>query len=417
MARKPLDLTHLKEIPIIKEHLAKNHINQDQYKEYFLAFNHIYPKLIETFGSFEVFLDSDENEKSKFLNDWFSEQYDYKKKEKPDNDLIAMKNTILRDVWEVQGLLGKLGKKYKANPELLETQQPNSNLTLAISFEDVLKLYDVLPTQYKLILKIMMISGLDPIDIVDFRLSDFKEANENFYYIYKPRTKTKEKGVYFLLIFDREFYGEIAEYVKNFNIDIERRKSTLQKRLRDHPEEQEKVETEINKISNVIGINGPIFPISKETVSTEIKHYLRKYQLNPKTLPRYIRQLSATLLEDILPSKYLLLWSQHKAELMDRHYLKQNVDKFIQFYPLIAQKVLIHSSYQSVKLLNDKIKQEEVNQQIYGVLQDIVTNINKNPPKNENIPSISNGNEPLITDQPLQTLKEKLEKLQKLLQK
>lgn len=307
--QKRIDLTELKQIPIIKRHLsifARTPAAQKKYRLYLLTLRKIYNKIQEKYGSFESFLEVEENEKSIFLMEWVNERYEAKKTENPNGDFIAFKNTGLRNVWLINGFLGKLGRKYTANTKLLESQTPSSNLVLQANLADVMKLHDVLSLKYKLILKIMLFTGMNPVDILNFTLADFKSHDDgNYFYVYKLRQKTKSKGVMFLNVFRRDFFNEIMRYA--------------------HAQRR--------------GMNDRIFPISPKTLENTFQYHIKKHNLNPKTMPRYIRQLNATLLEDVLPSKYLLLWTQHKGDIMTRHYLKRNIAKFIQFYPLIINAV------------------------------------------------------------------------------
>lgn len=307
--QKRMDLSELKRIPIIQQHLAtfaRTPAAQKKYRLYLRTLSKLHPKIQAAYGSFENFLEVEENEKSIFLMEWVNDRFEAKKAKNPTGNFIAFKNTYLRDAWLINGLLGKLGKKYQANSKLLESQTPNSNLELQVSLEDVKKLYDVLSLKYKLILKIMVFGGFNPIDVVNFTLADFKSHDEgDYFYVYKLRHKTRSKKVMYLNVFRQDFFREIKNYAQDQNR----------------------------------AINDRIFPITPKTLENTFQYYIKKYNLNPKTMPRYIRQLNATLLEDVLPQKYLLLWTQHKGDLMTRFYLKRNIEKFIQYYPLIINAV------------------------------------------------------------------------------
>ncbi|NVM28843.1 MAG: hypothetical protein HWN65_08365 [Candidatus Helarchaeota archaeon] len=406
--RKPVDLTELRQIPIIKEHLAKfakTKESQEKYQFYLQQLRKILPIIKEKYGSFEKFLEIDENEKSILLMEYVFEQYEAKKAKKPDGNLIAFKNTYLRNIWTINGFLGKLGKKYKANPELLEAQTPNSNLELQVTLEDILKLYDVLPIKYKLILKFMVFSGLNPVDILDFRLADFKSCNgSEYFYIYKLRQKTKSKKVFFLNVYHKDFYAQVAEYARTQGID-----------------KNEPIFSHYTKIDpdrDFSEKNKERVPITPKTVENEFRHYIKKHNLNSKTMPRYIRQLNATLLEDVLPSKYLLIWTQHKAKLMDRHYLKKNIDKFIEFYPLISKMVELKSSYQYSKLNDQKSQQKDINKEVLEAIELIAQQIMKNQ-EDRPMKMVETGSSEFVPESELQIgekLQEILDKLSKLVQ-
>lgn len=337
MPRTKLNLAWIKKIDPIHELIEKSHISEKRLTRYLKQVNRIFPLFIRnkknaltnkysTFSEYEkvvmVFFSLNPNDKAYFLEEWVEAQLEAKKKTHPEGDFISFENTYRNIIWGFQGFLGKLGKEYKANPELIESQTPNSNIDLQTSKDDVLKLYDVLPVKYQLILKIIMFTGLNPADVVLLTLKDFKKYNASgFYYIHKYRQKTKSKKVRFINLFHQTFYEEVQTYTQSLP---------------------------------GYSLNDPIFPIQPKTVTDEFRFYLEKYQLNPKTIPQYIRQLNITLLEETLPSKLLLLWSQHKAGLMDTHYLKTTLPKLVQYYPMICEKVLLKSSFQYSKENNIK---------------------------------------------------------------
>lgn len=359
MPPEPFNLSYIEKLKGIKELLKRKNIDRAKYRRYFLNLNRIYPKIIETFSnkskkdvkdlgkklghskltpeeqenihsSWENFLEIDPNKKANFLMDFAIEQYEARKKKEPNGNFRNFRNTELRIIWGVQGLLGKIGQKYKANHELLETQTSNTNLELPITLEDVEKLYDVLPYKYGLMLKIITFTGLNPKDVLGLQLSNFKKThNPNFYFIQKMRNKTAHQQVEYILVFDENFYQEIENFTKT-----------------------------IPNYSK----NDPIFDITPSTLLSQFKFYIKKYNLNPKILPKYIRQLCYTLLSDEIPEKLLLAWSQHKPKLMDKHYIKKTVDKMIEFYPRIARAFLLKSSAQYAKEIRENTNIKQINQ-------------------------------------------------------
>jgi len=330
VARRELDLTYLKELPIVKDWLKDNYITRKTLKRYLQSLNRIYPSIIEEFGSWEAFLKLNSNKKANFFNHWIEVELPVQIKKFPNRQESKLKNSLRVHVWNVQGLLGRLGEEYRANHKLMDKVENNTNTFLKLSREDIEKLYKVLNPKYKLILKIMyLFGGLNPADIIELKLSDFQQFDENFYYIQKKRAKTGKKGGKIFNVIHKGLYEEIKEFAK-----IHHR-----------------------------GINDNIFDLEARSISNTLRNNLKAFKLNPKTTPKYIRQLAATELKKYLPEDLLLLWTQHKPRnIVEANYVK-HIPDLVELYPKIVQALLIGNGYTQTikesKEIKDRLSQLE----------------------------------------------------------
>lgn len=327
--RNKIDEIKIDEIKEIYKFLELNYENNEQTDELFLKtvielepnqkneFNKMIGRLNVANKIFEIWITLTSNTKSNLLTKWakISAKLNGENKKNP-------YNTYVNYIWRIQGLFSRLGTEFEANPKNLDQIKSDFNLSQDINYDDVAELYEVLPPKYKLILKIMMYSGLNGEDIVNVKPIDFKPyKNEEKYgekewrYIWKIRIKTNNKDIYYLLVFDIPFYIEIKDYF------------SLKRNWEKHK-------------------NECIFPIASNTITDVFKHHRDKNGLNPKLLPSEIRKLCFTRLEDVFSLKDRSLfdiWSQHKPKdfILEKHYITNKLDKAIKYLPKIQEKVLI----------------------------------------------------------------------------
>ncbi|MHA1294960.1 MAG: hypothetical protein ACTSQJ_20180, partial [Promethearchaeota archaeon] len=142
----------------------------------------------------------------------------------------------------------------------------------------------------------------------------------------KKRVKTKGKDIYYLLIFDTEFFNKIRDF---FNL---------------------KRDWDKNKNENM-------FPIAPNTVTDVFKHHRDINELNKNLQPSVIRKLCFTRLEDVFSLKDRSLfdiWSQHKPKdfILEKHYITNKLDKAIKYLPKIKEKVLIGNVSSYIREVN-----------------------------------------------------------------
>jgi len=336
MTKKPQDLTSLRELKGIKEWLEDNLLNEKQEKtlrRQLLAVQLVFPNIEKNQKDWEKFLALNKNKKANFLNAFVDQEAEKKLDLNPEKNLAIIKNTLRVYVWNLQGLLARIG--YEANPKNLVKIDNNASVEpLEITREDVENLYKKLNAQYQLILKIhFLFGGLNPADIVELRLNDFKRtAVQEFYYIYKSRAKTEKKGGKIFNVCHIGLFEEIKAY-----FDLQNLKTGNQKTP-----------------------NDPIFAIDERTISDEFRYVIKQNNLPEKTIPKYMRQLAGTILEETLPNRYRLIWTQHKEEIKtDPNYVKNTIPKLIEFYPKIAEALLLGNGYRH-QLASKKDLQKEM---------------------------------------------------------
>ena len=383
MVKTTINLNYLKEIESIKDYLRDTPKTEKSIKTYLLALNKFFPYLVNRFKESIVELkDFDLNayynlntsEKNNTKENWLKNDIhnkimdDWMKltPEKKSNILLKFvndsskmngtteRNTYLNYAWRVQGLFSKLGRDYEANPKTMEQLKTNgTKIGSDIEFEDVIELYDKLNNdKYKLILKIMMYAGLNPIDILDLKPKDFIKIDSKavkiildrkYYYVKKERIKTKRKNVEFLLVFAESFFNEIKNYFER-KIIVQMDKSKKEKIETLKNNKHFTIESETDNYIKFIGnydwkndnkakIFGDIKP---NTVSDTLKYYVEKYNLNNAIKPSTIRSLCFTLLKRIFPLEdkpIWDLWTQHKIKgITEQFYITNYLEKIIENY-------------------------------------------------------------------------------------
>jgi len=380
MVRIQININYLEEINSIKEYLRDTPKSRKSIKAYLLALDKFFPYLINRFKDnikelkdftlkdyYKLNTTEMNNVKANWVKDnihnkIFEEWKKLSPEKKSDilmkwvNDSIENKyvrngkteeNTYLNYAWRIQGLISKLGRDFEANPKTMEKLKRNgTKIGSMIDYEDVIELYDKLNNdKYKLILKIMMYSGLNQIDILDLKSKDFIKIDSkalkisldrDYYYIKKERIKTKHKNAEFLLIFTEEFFNEIKSYFER-KIIVNYTKDNIKKYKSDNHffinEEKKKAyfkyDWNVDKKEKLFG------NIKPNTVTDTFRYCIEKHNLNLELKPMAIRRLCFTLLKKIFPleDKYIYdLWTQHKIGLVDNFYITDTVERIIKDY-------------------------------------------------------------------------------------
>ena len=395
MVKIPINLNYLKEINSIKDYLRDTPKTEKSIKTYLLALDKFFPYLINRFKeSIPELRDFDLNayyklnmtEKNKTKENWLKNNIHNKimvdwmklspeKKsnilmkfvnESSENNGTTEKNTYLNYAWRVQGLLSKLGRDYEANPKTMEQLKSNgTKIGSEIEFEDVIELYDKLNNdKYKIILKVMMYAGLNPIDILDLIPKNFIKIDSKavkivldrkYHYVKKERIKTKRKQVEFLLVFAEEFFNEIKNYFER-KIIVNYTKENIEKhKSNNHFYYNEAEKTAFFQYNwnndNKTKIFGDINP---NTVSDTFRYCVEKYNLNNAIKPSTIRSLCFTLLKRIFPLEdkpIWDLWTQHKIKgVVDQYYITNYLEKIIENYIDKIESLVLIGNLKEVSL-------------------------------------------------------------------
>jgi len=428
----------LEQIVSIKDYLRDTPKTKKSLKTYLLALDKFFPYLVNRFKENIVELKdfdlnayynlntSERNEtkknwqkndiNNKIFNDWMvltpEKKSDILMKfvnDSSENNGKTERNTHLNYAWRVQGLLSKLGRDYEANPKTMEQLKRNgTKIGSEIEYEDVIELYDKLNNdKYKLILKIMMYAGLNPIDILDLKPKDFNkvdskavkiELDRDYYYVKKVRIKTKRKQVEFLLVFTEIFFNEIKSYFER-KIIVQMDKS---KKEKIETLKNDKHFTIENETDNYIKFKGQynwkkdgktkIFgKLESYTVSDTLKYYIEKYNLNSDLKPMTIRSLCFTLLKRIFPLEDKMiwdLWTQHKIGLVDNFYITDTLEKIIDKYIEKIESLVLIDSLKEVslkvngykekvdKIYNLEKKNKELNKKVEK-MEEAINKVNK----------------------------------------
>jgi len=388
-------LKYLREIKPIKEYLRDTPKSAKSIKTYLLAMDQFFPYLIQRFKNdidslskfdiknFEELSESEKNDRKKEweksnVNNLIFQEWSKLTPEKKADILVKWvngngddrKNVNLNYMWRIQGLLSKLGRDYEANPKKLPQIGTNGfHLDDDITYEEVLELYEILPNKLKLILKILMYTGLNPIDVIYLTPSDFKrykhkETGEIYYYLNKERIKTKHKDVKYLILFSNTFIEEIKEYferkiIKHYKTNIQPAK--IKKYLENpHFKVNEKSDKYVifeGQYSWKEDGKEKIFPTKKsEYISDAIKYHVEKRGLNKELNPSSIRRLCFTRLKEVFSLKdydIYNIWTQHKAKLLTRHYVIDLLDRMVNYMDKIQETVLIGSVGTLVKKIRN----------------------------------------------------------------
>lgn len=368
MGKTTLYINYLKEINPIKEYLKDTSISDKSIKTYLQAIDKIFPYLVDRFKekigitfSLEKYYEQitinereNTNKKNEIRKNWeqndipnkvFNEWRQISQNKKANllmkfaNQLASKykdtnRNSFVNYIWRIQGFLAKLGRDYEANPKIMEKTEMNGfHLEETTTYEDVLQFYEKINNpKYKLILKIMMYSGLNPIDIIALKPIDFKRFQKSdYYYIMKKRIKTMHKDTYFVIAFHTIFINEIKEYFER-TIIKHYKKATQQDKIEKYMKHPnfEVIENKPNYVKFKGQYNWntnkkqKIFGnIASKTVSDTFRYHIKKDKLNPDLMPMNIRRLSFTRLLDVFSLKdrdIYDIWTQHKAGIITRSY-------------------------------------------------------------------------------------------------
>jgi len=335
MGRPRKDLSYIERIPIIADFLKENVIIDDKrVRRYLLEVATIYPFLEERCGGFEQFLNLDRNHKARVFIDFVNRELERRLKKNPEKDRDLVKNRLLQVVWRVQGFMGLISsdKDLRANSRWIESFTPLPSFVAKITVLDVYDLYEILPDRGRRRLKLQLFTGWNNVDLIDLRLNDFKSTHDNnFLYVAKTRVKTIRKRVAYLNVFDSNFHFELERYCNRYDI----------------------------------GPNERIFPVTSPAISKLYKYYLKRNEsaLNPKVMPKWIRQLCFTELRPVFkndPDLYAL-WTQHKLGVLRSNYIKDYIPRFMELYDDIKGRVCLGNlKRQTIELkeLKDDIRLE-----------------------------------------------------------
>jgi len=460
VVRAKRNLNYLVNINKIKDYLRDSPKTDKAKRDYLLALDKFFPYLAERFKDtiedLEIFdlqefykLKNDDIDKitlewdKKDINNKIFDSWKALNPEKKANilmkwvkDLVELeeqkpieakkteRNTFLNYMWRIQGFLSKLGRDFEANPKNLDQLEQNgTKIGSEIDFNEVVELYDKLNNdKYKIFLKILMYSGLNPIDILDLKPQDFikvdkrafknevreKIGNRNFYYVKKYRIKTKRKNVQFLIVFAEDFYNEIKNFFERKLIinpikrNIERNKGKKNfNMITEKKGDKTRIKEVYFKNNWIKDKKSKIFgSIKPNTAIDSIKYTVKKYDLNPKLQPLHMRRLCFTLLQAIFPLKdkpIYDLWSQHKiGNLVDEFYITNYIERIlVNYIDKIESLVLIDNLKQvSLKVNGYKEKVDKIynlekeNEELKQKVDKMEEAINK---ANEIIPLLNNA--------------------------
>lgn len=277
-------------------------------------------------------------------------------------NLELIKNSLRVYVWNFQGLLSSID--CKANPKnLIKIDNNASPEECEITKDDVEKLFDKLNPKYKLILKIhFLFGGLNPADIVELCLNDFKKVNAQFYFIHKNRSKTAKKGGKIFNVIHASLFDEISTFFETENLKLD---NSMQ-RTKNYPIffHWERKYDEDTKKDWFYLVN-----LEERTISDEFRYVIKQNKLNEKIIPKYIRQLAGTILGKTLPDKYRLIWTQHKQEIKtDPNYIKSTIPNLIEYYEIIAKALLLGNGF-----LHQLAEEKDLQKKVTKLEQDIST--------------------------------------------
>lgn len=285
-------------------------------------------------------------EKAHFLTQWKDEII---KSQKKSGHRIANENTFLNYIWRIQGLFVKMGRNYAADPRYLQklpvSTQRRGQTPENLTFIDILRLYDKLDKRNKLILKIMMYTGLQPADICLLKPEDFILCvDPNYYYVQKvPIKSTKFKNAWFLFIFPKSFVEEIKAHFevivthhlkhekKPKQIDEMEKNPTRYRKIRESPkfvEFQSTYDWNLDKKCNIFG------SLSSRAIHDSIQRIVSEFKLNSEITPIKIRKLCYSRLIKVFPlcDKDLFdLWTQHQLGKYSRESLNNYIERLIPY--------------------------------------------------------------------------------------
>jgi len=396
LTKTPKYLDHLKNIDSIQEFLKNSSITKKSLRTKLLALDKFIPFLMNRFKEdYEELKDFDMNayyeqnteeetlfkkdlEKKGFYNKliektwiglkpnvrsqlfmkWVNDTYESDIKGKSTDN----KNTYLNYMWRIQGFFSLLGFEYVGNPKNMEKIKSNGfHLSENITYEDVIQLYEKLDNRkYKLILKVIMYCGLNPIDVILIKPKDFERYKKtNYYVLVKTREKTKKKDTQFLIVFHKNFIDEFKEYfetkrIVNFsNGNIEKYKKDTHFYYNEAKREAY-FKYDWKKDNNMLLFNGT----TSNNVIEAFKYHVEKNNLNSEVMSSSIRRLCFTMIKPIFSltdSDVYNLFTQHKEGLLTRNYTIDLVDRIIkqEYVEKISEMVLIGNVENYIREIKD----------------------------------------------------------------
>jgi hypothetical protein len=276
-------------------------------------------------------------------------------------------------IWRIQGLLSKLGRLYEANPKLIPQIETNGfKLELDFTYEDVMDLYYKLPDKLKLILKIMIYTGLNGADIVLLKPSDFnkyvdKKTKNIYYYVMKKRLKTAKKDAYYVILFSASFVEELKEYFQRKIIKHIKKPNKKIKRYRDDRHFNiQVIGDKEQEAGSFIVFEGSydwnkdkdnvLFSTKSSLISEGFKYHINKHNLNTSINSAGIRSMCFTRLKKIfsMDERDLYhIWTQHKVGIISKDYITDNLPKLVEKLEQIEEQVLIESGVTLIKKIKD----------------------------------------------------------------
>lgn len=366
MVKTQISLEYLKQDEKIKDFLKYTNKSEKSLKTHFSAYNKFFPYLVNFFEIIEDFdlneyLSKKINETNQIKIEWIENDIVDKTvkewlkidAEKKSNLFMKWansqgedkKNTYMNYVWRVQGLFAKVGREWTANPKTMEQIKSNGfHLEEEIVFADVGELYNKLRPKYKMILKMMMYTGLNPADLVKLKPKDFQKISNSekygekvYYFVNKDRTKTTNKNVQFIQVYTESFMNEIIEYFQTEK--ILKYNKTKQANKVEQLKKDPRFEV-VKEFKNFIEFNGKkdwkkdqnkeIFGgIRAEAISDAFSYHNGSEH---RVLPSTVRSLCFTRLRSVFSmadEDIYLLWTQHKAGMITKAYIMDLIPRII----------------------------------------------------------------------------------------
>jgi hypothetical protein len=323
MPKKPKDISYLESLPIVADFLKKDTpLAPKRIRRYLLDLAVVYPYIIDKCKTFEVFIDMDANAKAYLFNNFIDREFDKRMKAKPNRDRVNCKNRVLHIIWNIQGLLKFLSadRDLRANHHFIEAQMDNTNFINPLTMLDVYDAYEEMPGIGRKRLKFGLFSTWNPVDQTNLFLSDFKRIKTeygDFWYIHKYRRKSIKQYVTFINVYDDDFVFEYERFCQRYDI-----------------KENDPIFSKTNKSFKRKARRVKITP---GAFYAYYKYWINKSKLSPYVIPKYIRPLGITNLEPVFrdDKDLLQIWSQHKQEVLNRHYVKNIIFRMVERYPQI----------------------------------------------------------------------------------
>lgn len=374
MVKTQLSFEYLKKIDKIKEFLKYTNKSEKSLRTYFSAFDKFFPFLIDFYEIIENFdleahLTKGINETNKIKKEWSNNGVVDKVIEawlgisKEQRSRLFMKwvneqekdiqNTYVNYTWRAQGLLSQISEDWSANPKTMKKIESNGihvDEDKEIDLADVGELYNKLSPKYKMILKMMMYTGLNPADLVQLKPIDFKKisnkekyGNKVYYFVMKKRVKSEGKNVIYLHVYTEEFMNEIKSFFE------------MEKTLKYNKTKQADKVTQLRKntrfevvkeYNNFIEFKGKnnwkkdekknIFGDIKATAISDAFKYRNSGKAKHRVLPSTVRRLCFTRIGKIFtndPKERDIydLWTQHKVGVLVEHYITDLIYKTVSF--------------------------------------------------------------------------------------